>query len=71
MTQQNQEMQNQLDDLIAQTQVQSAAADNEAIKSIIIGLRIQLGQGTTENDFGDNFPYLPIPLDAKDSAPTT
>ena len=71
VTQQNTELQGQLDQLIAQSQVSSAGADELAIKDIIVTLRIQLGQGSNELDFDDAFPYLPIPLDQRDSAPTT
>ena len=31
----------------------------ESMKQQIIELRIQLGQGTSESDFDDDFPFLP------------
>lgn len=66
VTKRNQLLQNQLNDLISQTEIDSAAADNQAIKDIIIELRIQLKQGSTSADFNDDFPYLPIPVDQRD-----
>lgn len=32
----------------------------DAQKNTIIGLRIQLGQGTVPSDFSDDFPFLPL-----------
>lgn len=31
-----------------------------ALKDTIIGLRIELGQGSVPSDFSDNFPFLPL-----------
>lgn len=31
-----------------------------ALKTTIISLRIQLGQGNVPSDFGDDFPFLPL-----------
>jgi len=31
-----------------------------ALKTTIINLRIQLGQGNVASDFGDDFPFLPL-----------
>lgn len=71
ITQQNQDLQGQLDQLVARSEVTSSFADEIVIKDIVISLRIQLGQGASESDFNDDFPYLPIPLDQRDTAPTT
>jgi hypothetical protein len=71
ITQQNQDLQGQLDQLVSRSEVDSSFADELAIKDIIITLRMQLGQGESEADFEDTFPFLPIPLEQRDSAPTT
>jgi hypothetical protein len=44
------------------TQLQSAAALQQATKDLIISLRIQLGQGTTTSDFDTTYPYKPTSL---------
>ena len=31
-----------------------------ALKTTIISLRIQLGQGSVPSDFSDDFPFLPL-----------
>lgn len=67
ITQKNQVLQNQLDDLIAKSEVTSVEADSQLVKDIILTLRIQLGQGTTSTDFYNEFPYLPIPIDQRDT----
>lgn len=67
ITQTNQILQNQLDDMISQSELNSASADAQSIKDIILALRIQLGQGTTADDFQTDFPYLPIPIDQKET----
>lgn len=58
---QNQVLQQQLTDLIQTTQADSTTADTQAVKDVIIQLRIQLGQGTQDSDFSEDFPYLPKP----------
>lgn len=70
ITSQNQQLQGQLLSLINSSQMDSGSADNQAIKNIIIGLRIQLGQGSTTSDFQNIFPYLPVPLELT-NAPTS
>jgi len=65
---QNQNLQIQLNELISQSELNSSAASLQAIKDIILGLRIQLGQGFSSADFESDFPYLPIPLEKKDNA---
>jgi hypothetical protein len=68
ITQQNQILQNQLDSMISESELDSAVADQQAIKDIVISLRIQLGQGSKSSDFQSDFPYLPIPVDQRDLA---
>lgn len=48
----------QLNSLISSNNLDSSAADVMASKDIIINLRIQLGQGKSEDDFSDAFPYI-------------
>lgn len=63
MALQNQQLQDQLNNLIVSSQVNSGSAYLQAVKNIILGLRIQLGQGSSLNDFQNTFPYAPIPLE--------
>jgi len=63
LTAQNQELQDQLDQVIALNELSDSAANIQAVQSIIIALRIQLGQGQTADDFQTTFPYLPVPLE--------
>lgn len=63
LTAQNQELQDQLDQVIALNEISDSAANRQAVQSILIALRIQLGQGLTADDFQSTFPYLPIPLE--------
>lgn len=67
MTQKNNVLQTQLDDLISKSEVTSAESDSQLVKDIILTLRIQLGQGSSYTDFYNEFPYLPIPIDARDT----
>lgn len=67
ITKQNTELQSRLDSLIAQSEVTSTSADQQAIKDIVIGLRIQLQQGNSSLDFQSDFPYLPIPIDKREN----
>lgn len=63
LTAQNQELHDQLDQVIALNELSDSAANIQAVQSIIISLRIQLGQGQTADDFQTTFPYLPVPLE--------
>lgn len=67
ITQKNQVLSNQLDDLIAKSELTSTDADSQLVRDIILTLRIQLGQGSTISDFFNEFPYLPIPIDQRDT----
>jgi len=67
ITADNIELQNQLLSLIGNSEQNSSAADASLVKNIIISLRIQLGQGTTTSDFDTVFPYMPIPVELRDS----
>ena len=69
LTVQNQQLQNRLDTLIAQSELDNSAANQQLVRDIIIPLRIQLGQGSSNADFQTIFPYLPIPVDQRDNAP--
>ena len=63
ITNQNVQLQNQLQSLVASNIMNSGSADVQSTMNIIINLRIQLGQGSTSSDFEDTYPYLPIPLE--------
>jgi hypothetical protein len=67
VTQRNQALSNQLDEMIAKSELTSADADSQLVKDIIMTLRIQLGQGASTLDFYNEFPYLPIPIDQRDT----
>ena len=63
ITYQNVQLQNQLQTVVASNVMNSGSADVQSMKDTIINLRIQLGQGSTSSDFGNTYPYLPIPLE--------
>ncbi len=65
---QNTDLQNRLDNLIAQSELDSSAANTQLVKDIIVALRIQLGQGASSADFQTDFPYLPLTLEQRDNA---
>jgi len=67
ITNQNNQLQGQLQSLISISEMDTGSADIQSIKNIIIGLRIQLGQGSTTNDFSNSYPYLPIPIELQSS----
>lgn len=50
----------QLDALIEQSNTDSSISKDAAIKQVIIGLRIALGQGRMESNFSPNFPYAAL-----------
>ena len=60
ITYQNLQLQNQLETLVNVSEQNSSNADTELVKTTLINLRIQLGQGTTSSDFDTVFPYLPL-----------
>jgi hypothetical protein len=65
ITYQNTQLQSQLDSLINKSEQNSGSANIQSTKNIIIDLRIQLGQGNSQSDFQNIYPYLPIPLELK------
>lgn len=56
----NNTLKTQLDNVIAQNQDSGSAADQLAIKQVILELRKAVGQGRVDSDFSDSFPYTPI-----------
>jgi hypothetical protein len=69
LTDQNAQLTDRLNNLIAQSELDNSAANQQLVRDIILPLRIQLGQGTSAADFQTDFPYLPIPVDQRDNAP--
>lgn len=65
ITYQNTQLQGQLESLIASSEMDSGSADIQSIKNTVIGLRIQLGQGSVFSDFENDYPYLPIPIESQ------
>lgn len=65
---QNAELEGRIDNLIAQSELDNSAANTQLVKDILIGLRIQLGQGSTSDDFQTEFPYLPLSIEQQDNA---
>jgi len=70
ITYDNIQLQNQLRTLVDISDKNSNIADEQVIKDIIINLRIQLEQGIYTSDFDTAFPYLPIPVELKDTTTT-
>ena len=60
LSQENTQLQNQLNDMISQSSTSNPAADSDASKQVILELRMALGQGRVESDFSNDFPYTPI-----------
>lgn len=58
--QENVTLKTQMDSIIAQSETNGSAADQMAIKQVILDLRKAVGQGRVESDFSDTFPYTPI-----------
>lgn len=58
--QENISLKTQLDDLIIQNEASGSAADQMAIKQVILELRKALGQGRVESDFSETFPYTSV-----------
>ena len=53
----NETLRTKLDELISQIDSNSSQAEIVALKNLILTLRIQLGEGKAESDFGLEFPY--------------
>ena len=49
-----------LDSVVAQNEASGSAADQMAVKQVILELRKAVGQGRIETDFSEAFPYTPI-----------
>lgn len=58
--QENTTLKSQLDSIIAQNQTSGSAADQLAVRQVILELRKTLGQGRVDSDFSTTFPYTPI-----------
>lgn len=56
---QNNELSNALTNLVSKYENNDSEQMILAMKEEIINLRIQLGQGSSETDFSEDFPYLP------------
>jgi hypothetical protein len=65
ITQRNLILSNQLDELIAKSEITSTEADIQLVRDTILTLRIQAGQGKVSSDFSPDFPYSPIPIDQR------
>lgn len=63
----NTQLTEQLNELILANEQSPNAANEKVIRDIIIGLRIQLGQGQLVADFETMFPYLPLPINQQPS----
>jgi hypothetical protein len=59
LSEENKALTEQLNGLIAKSEQNSTEAERESFKQVILDLRIQLGEGTTEQDFEEDFPYGP------------
>jgi len=67
---QNQELQNRLDTFVAKSELNNSAANEQLVRDIIIGLRMQMGQGFSTSNFNTVFPYLPISTDQQTDVPS-
>lgn len=56
----NKTLSQKLDSLISQSESNDSEANTMATKQVILELRKQLGQGRTDSDFSEDFPYAPI-----------
>jgi hypothetical protein len=57
LVQENEQLKTQLNELITSSEDDSTAAQKEAIKQVVIDLRIKLGEGKEEKEFNEEFPY--------------
>lgn len=57
LEQENIALKSQIDELVAASENDSSIAKNDAIKQVIIDLRIKSGEGKETRDFNDEFPY--------------
>lgn len=57
LEQENAVLRDQLKNVIAEAEVNGALAEQEAIRQVIVDLRLSLGEGNTEEDFQTEFPY--------------
>lgn len=58
----NESLKTQLDSVVVQSET-ATAADQLASKQVILELRKALGEGISDADFSDTFPYTPIRKD--------
>ena len=57
LEQENAQLRDQLKSVIAEAEVDGTQAEQEAIRQVIVDLRISLKEGNTEEDFLNEFPY--------------
>ena len=60
LIEENKQLKENLNLLIEKSNASSNYADSLAARQTIISLRIALGQGNTESDFSDVFPYIKL-----------
>lgn len=58
LSQENEDLRNQLNAVLSADNQNSASAIVDASKDVIVKLRIKLNEGKTPDDFSDDFPYL-------------
>lgn len=59
LTEENRSLTEQLNTLISRSEQDGSVATDESIRQVIVDLRIQIGEGTTSEDFEEEFPYGP------------
>lgn len=67
LQEENDTFRNQLDSMISENETNSSLSGDLAIKQVIIGLRIALGQGRIEANFSPTFPYAPLSVPTSSS----
>ena len=53
----NEQLKTKINDLVILSESDSSVAKNDAIKRVILDLRISLKEGKEDRDFSDSFPY--------------
>jgi len=57
LVEQNKSLNKQLTELISKSEQDGVKAEKESVRQVIVSLRIMLGEGETEDQFEEEFPY--------------
>lgn len=60
LLEENTKLKQKIEEFVQLSETDSSISENEAVKRVILDLRMELKQGESDKDFSTDFPYTPI-----------